>query len=83
MKKWNSIAQEVMRQYVEMEAKDVKASEEDKVLIVSFYKSALVGMIIDWLNTGMKYDPQLVVKRLGNMLSGNIKATLKREEVTK
>lgn len=78
----SSITQEVMRQYVETEAKDVKASEEDKALIVSFYKSALVGMILDWLNTGMQYEPQQVVKRLGSMLEGNIKAALKRVEDT-
>lgn len=76
----NSIANEVMRQYVEQEAEGLKVSEEDKLLLISFYRSALVGMIVEWLNTGMKYEPKIVVKKLGEMLQGNIQTALKRVE---
>lgn len=74
----NDIAGEVMRRYVEMIAADVSCSEEDRRLIASFYKAALVGMILDWLGNGMKYDPEQVVRRLGVMLEGNIKNALER-----
>ena len=74
----NSVAGEIMHRYVTRVAEDIPVSEEDKQLIAEFYKAALVGMIVDWLNQGMKTDPVPIVKRLGTMLEGNIEVSLKR-----
>lgn len=74
------VAGDVMRQYVEAAAAGSKAKEEDKKLIADFYKSALVGMTLDWLNSGMKYAPEPLIRRLGVMLKGNIEEALKRAE---
>lgn len=74
------VAGDVMRQYVEAAAADSRAKEEDKKLIADFYKSALVGMTLDWLNSGMKYAPEPLIRRLGVMLKGNIEEALKRAE---
>lgn len=76
----NDIAGEVMRRYVEMIAADISSREEDRRLIASFYKAALVGMVVDWLGRGMKYDPEQVIRRLGVMLQGNIKTALERAD---
>lgn len=43
-----------------------------------FYKFALVGMILDWLNTGMKKDPEGLIRRVGEIFHGNIEAALTR-----
>ena len=74
----NIIAGEVMRRYVEMASKGLSAREEDKKLIADFYKQALTGMVRDWLDCGMKYDPEQVIGRLGIMLEGNIEAALRK-----
>ena len=74
------VAGDVMRQYVEAAAAGSKAKEEDKKLIADFYKSAFVGMTLDWLNSGMKYAPEPLIRRLGVMLKGNIEEALKRAE---
>ncbi len=74
------VAGDVMRQYVEAAAVGSRAKEEDKKLIADFYKSALVGMTLDWLNSGMKYAPEPLIRRLGVMLKGNIEEALKRAE---
>jgi len=74
------VAGDVMRQYVEAAAAGSRAKEEDKKLIADFYKSALVGMTLDWLNSGMKYAPEPLIRRLGVMLKGNIEEALKRAE---
>lgn len=68
----NSIAGGVMQRYVENVSGSYRVKEEDKKLIADFYKSALVGMIPDWLNGGMKYDPEQMIRRLGIMLKGNV-----------
>ena len=74
------VAGDVMREDVEAAAAGSKAKEEDKKLIADFYKSALVGMTLDWLNSGMKYAPEPLIRRLGVMLKGNIEEALKRAE---
>lgn len=47
-------------------------------MVVDFYKFALVGMILDWLNTGMKKDPEGLIRRVGEIFHGNIEAALTR-----
>ena len=74
----NNIAAGVMRQYVDTVSKKISVRTEDKELIVNFYRAALVGMIVDWLNAGMKYDPAELIRRSGVMLKGNIESALER-----
>ena len=74
----NNIAAGVMRQYVNTVSEHIAVREEDKELIVNFYRAALVGMIVDWLNAGMKYDPVELIRRTGVMLRGNIESALER-----
>ena len=74
----NSVAGEVMRQYVERAARGMTVSEEDKKLLEDFYRAALVGLVLDWLGSGMKYDPLQYIKRVGIMLRGNIEHALEK-----
>lgn len=76
----NNITSDVMTRFVEQMSRGVRVSGEDKALLSSFYKAALTGMILDWLNAGMKYDPVTVIRRLGKMLDGNIAACLHNME---
>ena len=79
-----SIAGEVMRLYVSRITEQVehaahkKVFPEDQKMVVDFYKFALVGMILDWLNTGMKKDPEGLIRRVGEIFHGNIEAALTR-----
>lgn len=76
----NNIAGEVMRRYVETASAGISVKEDDKKLIVDFYKQALVGMVREWLDSGMKYDPELLIRRVGVILKGNIEASLQKME---
>lgn len=68
----------VMEQYVERAAQGMDIAAEDKKLIEDFYRAALVGMTLDWLESGMKYDPERYIRRIGSMLKGNIELVLER-----
>ncbi|MCI8466086.1 MAG: TetR family transcriptional regulator [Lachnospiraceae bacterium] len=70
----NRIGMDVMERFVEKAAKGLSVSEEDKTLMASFYRAALTGMILDWLASGMNYEPEDVIRRLGVMLEGGIEA---------
>lgn len=56
----------------------IKVFPEDQKMVVDFAKFALVGMILDWLNTGMKKDPEGLIRRVGEIFHGNIEAALTR-----
>lgn len=73
----NAIAKEVMSRYVSLISENINVSEEDKGLIISFYKCALVGMVLDWINSGMKGSPEQMIRRLGKLLDGNIINSMK------
>ena len=57
-----------MRMYVSQVTEQVehvvhkKVFPEDQKMVVDFYKFALVGMILDWLNTGMKNGPEALIR---------------------
>ena len=72
----NKVAYSVMDSFIEDEAKGRNISETDKTLLKEFYKGALVGMVCDWLETGMKEDPEEAVRRLGVLLDGAISSAL-------
>lgn len=46
--------------------------DDQKKFIGNFYKYALVGVILNWINNGMKEKPIKIVKYLDIILSGNI-----------
>lgn len=71
-------AGEVMRRYVESSSKHIPASEEDKAFIASFYQCALTEMVSRWVSSGMKEDPDYVVRRIGLLFDGNIEISLQR-----
>ncbi|ABX40563.1 TetR-like C-terminal domain-containing protein [Lachnoclostridium phytofermentans] len=73
-----NVAGNVMTRYVEDASKDLKASGEDKRLIVSFYQSALTEMLLHWISSGMKEDPPKVIHRIGLLFDGNIALSLER-----
>ena len=74
----DTIASEVMFGYIKKISKGIPAKEEDKRLICEFYKNALVGLVKTWLDSGMKYDPEQIIRRTGMLFDGNIKVSLER-----
>lgn len=73
-----SVAQEVLRRLVK--GLDLKpgVKEDDIRLVVSFYRSGLVGMTTDWLNNGMKEDPEELIHHMSALLEGSVSAVLNR-----
>ena len=53
-------------------------SKEDEEFIAAFYRHAFVGMIIDWIMSGMKEAPAKVIRKLQLIIEGNLQAAIKR-----
>ena len=46
--------------------------EEDKKFITDFYKYAFVSIVLDWINKGMIENPELIVSKVSNLITGTI-----------
>ena len=68
----------MMTDYIKRENESIQATEEDQRLIVSFYQCALSGMVVAWLETGMRGEPKEIIERIGYLFDGNIALSLKR-----
>ncbi|RVU54022.1 TetR/AcrR family transcriptional regulator [Anaerosphaera multitolerans] len=73
-----NVAGEVMGKYVERVNRNIGASKEDEIMVKEFYQCALTEMVLRWISTGMKEDPNLVIKRIGKLFDGNIERSLSR-----
>lgn len=73
-----NVSGNVMNRYVEKISDGILASSEDRKLIVSFYQCALTEMVLRWIASGMKEDPDIIIRRIGYLFDGNIELSLKR-----
>lgn len=79
----NRVVGEVLDRYIRKQAVGLKTDEKDIQLISMFYQKALTGMMMDWMAHGMKEDPEQIIKRLGQLLDGNIRRILIAAEKNK
>ncbi len=73
-----NVSGNVMIRYVEKVSDGISASSGDKKLIASFYQCALTQMVLHWIASGMKEDPDAISRRIGQLFDGNIVLSLKR-----
>lgn len=58
------------------EAVNYSVLEADKAFIADFYKYGFVGIVLDWISSGMKEEPKRIISRLYMMIHGNIAKAL-------
>ncbi|MGN0611520.1 MAG: TetR/AcrR family transcriptional regulator [Ruminiclostridium sp.] len=65
-----------MLKFIDHVSSDLIVDESDKNFIAAFYKFALVGIMLDWLEGGMKTEPDELISRLSKILSGTLRTVL-------
>ncbi|MEG6522454.1 TetR-like C-terminal domain-containing protein [Desulfotomaculum sp. 1211_IL3151] len=63
---------------VEEKASGMAVRNEDKSFIAHFYKYAFVGLMLEWIGTGMKEEPAAIIDRLSTLMHGDITGALKK-----
>lgn len=63
---------------VEEQSAGLNVKEENKKFIASFYKFAFVGIVLDWIRTGMKEDPGKIIENIELLISGDIRKALEK-----
>ncbi len=76
-----NITDNIMLNFVNEKAKDLNVSEEDRKFLADFYKYALVGLVLEWIRTGMKEDPQIAIDKMSKICDGHIRNALQNCEI--
>ena len=56
----------------------MRVSENHKRFIANFYKYGFVGLMVDWIEGGMKEEPEQIVSTLTTMIQGDFSVALER-----
>ena len=70
-------ASAVLIRYIDRMAEGIGVKEEDKSRLVRFYRSALIGTLVEWVESGMKTELISEIRRLGILMEDSAKNALK------
>jgi len=68
----NRLTYSLIEAVVEEKCTGIDIAEEDKVFIAEFYKYSFVGIMLDWIDRGMKDDYKGIVEKMSITLHGTV-----------
>ena len=74
----NRVCEYAVTEYVDLVAGEYTIQDEDKAIIIKFYKCELVGQILDWMNDGMRYDIVEQFHRICTLFEGSAQMAFQR-----
>ena len=74
------VMEHLLQDFVDQQAEGLQVAPEDRKFIARFYAMALVGLTIQWIDEGMRGDPEQEINKLGQLFDGNIRAMLERAD---
>ena len=72
------VCRRVVQSYADAAFGELPLSGQDHEIILRFYKCACFGQIMEWLNTGMRYDLRAQFRRLCELADGMIETMVRR-----
>lgn len=72
------VTENMIEKIVRRQAEGLHVEAEDIHYISLFYTHAVVGIVIEWLQRGMKDDPEKAIRRMGQIFEGNLRITLEK-----
>lgn len=74
------ITEKTIADFMDYATADRSISDEDKEAVVLYYRCLLVGFVINWLASGMKYDLRQKLERICELFDGAMNTALDRCE---
>ena len=66
----NRMGFHIIRSYVENTAGNFSISEDNKEILIRYYKCTFIGILLDWLDSGASYDLVNFLEKLCDLFSG-------------
>lgn len=76
------VAEQVLRPMLDRELGDCPVPEEEWNFVVHFYTYAFVGMLLEWIEGGMKTETEVLARRLNTICSGGIRRAVQEFQAT-
>ena len=67
---------ELLMNVLKEKSKRLNVEEENKEFMADFYKYGFVGIVQDWIENGMKEDPNNIISKLRDIIDGNFENSL-------
>lgn len=77
------VTYQLLYNVLEEQAEGMIVREEDKEFIANFYKYGFVGLVLEWIDRGMKEDPVNIVERLNSLIRGSFANALQNAKINK
>ena len=74
----NQVTGESMEKLIRYLTQGLRVSDEDIGYLTLFYKHAIVGILLEWLENDMKADVEQAISRMAVLLEGNLRLSLER-----
>ena len=68
----NPLVHSLILSVVEEKSSGMTISEADKKFIAKFYEYAFIGVMLEWIDNGMKEDTAVIVERTSQLVHGNV-----------
>lgn len=65
------IADGLVGRYLRSQVQGLNVSDEDFSFITAFYKHAVVGLLLEWLQNGMKTEPEHFIQKMTMLFEGS------------
>lgn len=73
----STVSEIILQNYISHLRIDKGITQEDKKFVCDFYRFSLVGMIINWIKSGMEEDSQIFIKKMSNIFENTVEIALK------
>ena len=73
----HNVTGELLKEVIDIQSEDIRISEADKKVAVEFYKFAMVGAELAWVDSGMREMPRTLVCSAVRMVQGDFREPLK------
>lgn len=70
------LVERLLKPMLDKELGDAAIDGEDWNFVVHFYTYALVGLLLEWIEDGMKTEPEVLTRRLNTVCSGGIRQAI-------
>ena len=77
------VTYQLLYNVLEEKAEGMVVRAEDKDFIVNFYKYGFVGLVLEWIESGMRQEPKLIVERLNSLIQGTFEQALYNASLNK
>lgn len=74
----NSVTYDLLYGVVEELSEGSTISQENKKFIANFYTFAFVGLLLEWLKTGVRENPEHIIEKLSKLIDGDISRAIEK-----